>query len=232
MRRSGVRSSIKGRSTLDEDSTGIRSAALQLILAKELTAWLQKARRTNRYQMKVTLNYVDPPIWRRFSIPAHSSLYSLHLTIQGVMGWENYHLYEFEIKGTSYGEPQPDYDLLGNKMKDAAQTSISRATGGRRKGFLYRYDFGDDWEHTVEIEKHLQPDASVRYPICIEGERACPPEDCGCIWGYSDLIEIMQNPRHLEYEERMGWLGGELDPEKFDVETVNRDLQGMPAAAG
>ena len=130
-------------------------------------------------RLHLVLNDIEPTIWRRVDVPVTASLKMLHDIVQTAMGWENYHLYEFEIEGTSYGEPQPDYDLLGNEMKDAAQTSISRATGGRRKGFLYRYDFGDDWEHTVEIEKHLQPDASVRYPICIEGERACPPEDCG-----------------------------------------------------
>ena len=91
--------------------------------------------------------------------------------------------------------------------------------------FVYEYDFGDSWEHVILVEKILQLETGVNYPICLGGKRACPPEDCGGIWGYGDLLEAIQDPTHPEHKDMLEWLGGSFNPEGFDVDIVNQRLK-------
>ena len=140
------------------------------------------------------------------------------------MGWIDYHLHEFELVDPStgltvnIGSPNGDFGeevLPELKQKIADYFSMENRTAD------YVYDFGDSWEHKIQLEKIVPREKGVTYPICIKGKRACPPEDCGGIWGYEELLEIIRNPEHEEHEEMLEWLGGEFDPEDFDVEEVS-----------
>ena len=174
------------------------------------------------YQLKIALKDIRPPIWRRVLVPGDVSLATLHRIIQAVMGWADYHLHEFAIGDVNYGPPSPS-DWY--PAKDERKATLSQVAPKEGMKFTYTYDFGDGWEHVITVEKRLPPDPDAHYPVCIAGKRACPPEDCGGVWGYANLLEIIQNPRHEEYEEMMEWLGGEFDPAAFDLEVVNRALK-------
>ncbi len=174
------------------------------------------------YQIKVTLKGSKPPIWRRIQVTSDTSLYELHHILQVVMGWENYHLHQFTIGGTYFGEPHPDY---GFEMEDEAPVQLHQVVSGVKTKFVYEYDFGDSWEHNILIEKILPLEAGQHYPLCLTGRRACPPEDCGGIWGYAYFLEAIQSPDHPEHEDMLEWVGGDFDPEAFDLDEINRELK-------
>lgn len=176
------------------------------------------------YQFKVTLKGIRPPIWRRFQVTNNITLYKLHLVLQRVMGWDNYHLYQFFIQGISYGDPDPDYGLTD---VNARKVRLWQVLTEPKMKFVYQYDFGDDWRHEVVLEKTLPPVEGAQYPVCLAGARACPPEDCGGTWGYQELLQTISDPEHEEYEETMEWLGGEFDPEAFDLERINWELKRL-----
>ncbi|HET7099762.1 MAG TPA: plasmid pRiA4b ORF-3 family protein [Terriglobia bacterium] len=175
------------------------------------------------YQLKVTLDEIRPPIWRRFLVRSNVTLYRLHLFLQVVMGWTDSHLHLFTIDGLDYGEPDPDYKVFGHEVMDDRKTKLEQVVGREGMKFSYQYDFGDGWEHTVEVEKILPPQTSAR-SACLEGARACPPEDCGGVGGYEELVEAMAKPRSKKYKELVEWLGEEFQPEAFDLEIVNLEL--------
>ena len=177
------------------------------------------------YQLKVTLRESNPPIWRRFQVPGNVTLHRLHLVLQSVMGWTNSHLYAFDISGVEYSVPDPEEgDFYGVHFADSRKTRLSKVVSGEKAKIRYDYDFGDGWEHDIVVEKRLPDGPDVRYPICLAGKRACPPEDCGGVWGYARLLEIIRDPTHEEYEDMMDWLGGIIDPEEFNLDAVNRSL--------
>ena len=182
---------------------------------------------TSVYQVKVTLKDMRPPIWRRFQVPADINLDELHMFLQVVMGWTNSHLYQFKMGGAYYGEAYPDNGFDDIEMKDASRTKLSELVDKEKAKFIYEYDFGDSWEHEILIEKALTAEPGVRYPICLTGKRACPPEDCGGVWGYSELLETIQYPEDPEYDEMMDWLGEGFDPEQFDVDEINQMLRAV-----
>ncbi|MCX7424562.1 MAG: SEC-C metal-binding domain-containing protein [Planctomycetia bacterium] len=169
------------------------------------------------YQLKITLDNSDPPIWRRVQIE-DCDLTTLHQVIQSAMGWDDDHMHEFEIGKKKY---------VGNPMKETCDedtgdtTRLSEITQRKVKKIKYWYDFGDDWFHTIQIEKPFPAKPGVHYPRCSEGERACPPEDCGGIWGYYRLLDALSDPDHPEHEEMKEWHEDDIDPEAFDVEEVN-----------
>lgn len=173
------------------------------------------------YQLKITLREIKPPIWRRVQVK-DCSLTKLHANVQACMGWTNSHLHAFEIGGEQYGEPDPD-GLM--ETEDERKVKLSQVVAGGVKKFGYTYDFGDNWEHVIQVEKTLPAEAGVRYPRCTEGKRACPPDDCGGAWGYGDFLEAIQDPKHERHEEMLEWVGGEFDAEKFDIEAVNEELR-------
>jgi hypothetical protein len=177
------------------------------------------------YQLKITLLGSQPPIWRRFQVPSDMNLAKLHQVIQYVMGWEDSHMHQFKVGKTYYGTTYPD-DFDGMpETKDERKARLQELAPRPKAKFVYEYDFGDSWEHEVVLEKILPPEPGTKYPVCSEGKRACPPEDCGGVWGYADLLDTIKDPNHPEHEDMLEWLGGEFDPEAFDVEAVNKALK-------
>jgi hypothetical protein len=181
------------------------------------------------YQVKITLDGIRPPIWRRVQVK-DCTLARLHDIIQVSMGWDDYHLHEFEITGERFGDPEQwdEPDPWGEQdVANERKVKLSQLLDRDVKKFRYAYDMGDDWQHTIQIEKVLPAEAGVRYPRCIDGKRACPPEDCRGPWGYADLLEALQKPKTPRQEELLEWIGGEFDAEAFDPEAVNQALTAL-----
>jgi hypothetical protein len=139
------------------------------------------------------------------------------------MGWTDSHLHTFTVGKQAYSVPDPDWDWV----KDERRVRLSDVVAARHKKFLYTYDMGDNWDHTLLIEKVLPPEEGATYPRCLAGKRACPPEDCGGVWGYAEFLEAISDPEHPEHEDMLEWIGGEFDPEAFDLEEVNAALRGV-----
>jgi hypothetical protein len=179
------------------------------------------------YQIKVTLRDSKPPIWRRVQVPGDVRLDQLHRILQIVMGWTDYHLHQFIVGGEYYGEPDPDYESWGTEMRDETRVRLEQIAPGEKSRFVYEYDFGDGWDHTLLVEKILPPEPGVDYPRCIKGKRACPPEDVGGIWGYYGFLETIADPDAPEHDDLLEWVGGEFDPEYFDLDEINAELKAM-----
>jgi hypothetical protein len=183
------------------------------------------------YQFKITLQESHPPIWRRIQVQ-DCTLDKLHEHIQTAMGWTNSHLHHFKIGEQLYGDPellQENFEDM--EYKDSTTTKISDILPrtGRRFRFQYEYDFGDSWYHEVLFEGVVQADPKAKYPLCLEGARACPPEDCGGIWSYPDFVEAIENPDHERHEELLEWIGGRFDPEEFDPLKATKAMKkGLP----
>jgi hypothetical protein len=177
--------------------------------------------RTKVYQLKITLKDIKPPVWRRVLVP-NCSLDTLHEVIQAAMGWDNSHLHEFQIGGQRYTDPQS-----ASQMDDEvdAEFDLDDLITKEKSKFTYSYDFGDDWRHEIVVEKILPPGEGVSFALCVDGKRACPPEDCGGPWGYADFVDAIGDPSHEEHEHLLEWVGGEFDPEAFDPEEVNGQLR-------
>ncbi|HMO86679.1 MAG TPA: plasmid pRiA4b ORF-3 family protein [Lacipirellulaceae bacterium] len=183
------------------------------------------------YQFKVTLLETRPPIWRRILVP-DGTLDALHEQIQTAMGWTNSHLHLFEIRGRIFGDPELLDNGLGDiEFVDSLPTRLSDLVGGRRrlKKFKYNYDFGDGWEHVVELEGEVAAEPGQKYPCCLDGRRACPPEDVGGVWGYLEFLEAIGDPQHEEHESYREWIGGEFDPEAFSAAEATKAMRkGLP----
>jgi hypothetical protein len=177
------------------------------------------------YQLKITLRHSKPSIWRRFLAPSDMNLAKLHHVIQEVMGWEDGHLHQFKVGNVYYGVTYPDDFDGAPETRDEHKARLNMLVAKPKAKFVYEYDFGDSWEHEVVLEKILPPESGIKYPVCLDGKRACPPEDCGGVWGYDGLLETIKDPNHPEHEDMLEWLGGDFDPEKFDVEAVNKALR-------
>lgn len=180
---------------------------------------------TQVYQFKITLKGIRPPIWRRIQVPSTYSFAQLHHAIQRAMGWYDEHLHEFRIlrpdTGLEAAIGLPDANSFADEeVLDERRQKIAKYFSLANPKALYIYDFGDDWEHMVVLEKILPPGDGVVYPICITGKRACPPEDCGGVWGYAELLEVLANPAHPRHQELKEWVGGEFDPEAFSPQEV------------
>jgi hypothetical protein len=177
------------------------------------------------YQIKVTLLGARPPIWRRLLVPADLTLERLHDVLQLAMGWDDCHMHEFRIGQKRFGKPDPNERLMGmptTANEGAAQ--LFRVLGKAGAKAVYTYDFGDSWEHGITVEKVLAPEPGRVYPACVDGKRQGPPEDCGGVYGFYDLLETIGNPDHEQYAETMEWLGEDFDPEAFSVDEVNHRL--------
>lgn len=175
------------------------------------------------YQFKITLAGIKPAIWRRIQMIATSTFEDLHFVIQQAMGWDNSHLHQFTITNPKTGAK----DTIGSNeylededVIDESKQKLSSYFSLENKKAFYEYDFGDGWEHTLLLEKILPFEEGEKYPFCLTGARACPPEDCGGVGGYEYLLEIIKDPNHPEYEERIEWLGGSFDPEAFKAEEI------------
>jgi hypothetical protein len=175
------------------------------------------------HRLKIGLRGAKPPIWRRLEVPSRHTLDDIHGIIQQAFDWEGYHLWVFETPKGRYGVVDPE---LGHRSAAAVRLDQVAPGGGDR--IRYTYDFGDNWEHEIVVEDVLDAEPGVAYPRCLAGRRATPPEDCGGIWGYQYLLEILDDPAHPEHAERLEWLGlasaDELDPATFDHAALNRAL--------
>ena len=178
-------------------------------------------------KLKVTLLDLKPPVWRRLLVPETTTLAVLHEVIQAAMGWTCSHLHQFEIDGGHFGDP-----TMLDEVADQARYRLSRLVKDGVRKFTYLYDMGDRWEHSVVVEGREPAVEGMAYPACVAGKRACPPEDCGGVWGYQDLLDILATPDHPERAERLEWLGHEIDPEAFSVEAADKALRARFTASG
>jgi hypothetical protein len=177
------------------------------------------------FQLRVTLKYVEPAIWRRLLVPADITLGKLHFVLNEVMGWTDSHLHSFGFADRKFGDPQLDDD---GELDFEDERKVKLA-GLVRTGqsLRYDYDFGDSWVHEVLVEKQLEADERLSYPLCIGGARACPPEDCGGVPGYERLVGVLANSDDDEHDELVSWVGGHFDPEGFDVNRTNHALHAI-----
>ena len=178
------------------------------------------------YQIQIALKGFKPKIWRRILVASDLPLSDFHKIIQTTMGWTNSHLHQF-IKNRTYYSPKMEDDDFWEESGSLhyEDLKISDLLEKEKDKIIYEYDFGDGWMHDIMLEKILPFDKNIKNPICIAGKNSCPPEDCGGIWGYAEIFEILSNPEHKEYESYVEWLGGDFDPEFFDKEEVNELLQ-------
>lgn len=175
-------------------------------------------------QLKVTLAEVEPPVWRRLLVPADMTLAKLHAALQDAMGWTNSHLHCFEIAGRRIGMVGVEED--SPELEDERWVRVTSVLPRKGARLVYRYDYGDDWEHVVEVEDVTGPDRRLSYPVCIAGARACPPEDCGGASGYEAFIAALADPKHDDHDQMVTSVGGHFDPDSFDANAVNRLLRG------
>jgi hypothetical protein len=177
------------------------------------------------YQLSIKLLEIEPPIWRRLAVPGTVTLATLHAILQKVMGWGNYHIYLFNVGRLQYGEGVSEWAEFAQSVVNAKRVMLQDIAVRKGASFIYTYDMGDGWEHEIRVEEiHEGPPEQVR---CLEGARSCPPEDCGGPHGYQDMLEIIFDPKHPEYQERREWLGESFAPELFNVEIVNRRLRRL-----
>ncbi len=159
-------------------------------------------------------------------MPSNMLLSDLHKVIQTTMGWTNSHLHQFIKDRTFYAEKSEDDDFWDEMDNvDYKKIKVSDLLKAEKDKMVYEYDFGDGWEHDVILEKILPMDKNTTLPICLTGKNSCPPEDCGGVWGYAEMLEVLKNPKHEEYESIVEWLGEEFDPTYFDKNEVNEMLQ-------
>lgn len=182
------------------------------------------------YQLKVILVDAQPLIWRRLCVPGNANLGWLHAVLQVAMGWTNSHLHHFLTSEARYSDPRhmEDMGFGGEPDRDEAKATLMRIAPAAGAQFGYEYDFGDSWAHVITVEKILPSNASAaKTALCLEGARACPPENCGGVWGYANLLKILKNRKHPEHKEMMAWAGGTFDPKRFDAANVNLWLQKL-----
>ena len=177
------------------------------------------------YQIRITLENVQPSIWRRVQVLSDCTLAQLHRVIQAVMGWQDYHLHQFTIKRRVYSVPDPDDARYERKVIDERRVRLSKVVSQVGTRFDYHYDFGDNWHHDLLLEAILMPDPSIQYPVCVAGARNSPPEDCGGHCGYARFLQAIRDPQCEEDERRLEWIGGHFDSELFDLNRANEALR-------
>ena len=180
---------------------------------------------TTIYELKIQLDGVTkPPIWRKVEVNAADTLADFHRIIQKSMGWNGGHLHQFIVNGEFYAAPSPFEDIFDEMdTEDASKISIEAALGNKKGAKIkYEYDFGDSWMHTISLESVKEAAPNTKYPLLVAGKGACPPEDCGGIWGYEELKATLADPESEDYEEMLEWLdledGSDFDPNDFDIE--------------
>ncbi len=179
------------------------------------------------FQLLIVLPNTDPLVWRRVQVPAEYSFWDLHVAIQDAMGWKDCHLHEFELFNSKSGQVTrigiPDDEMPDERpCLPGWKVPVNRYLTEGSSPVRYRYDFGDDWEHTLEFEA-LLPAGRGRYPKCVAGSGACPPEDVGGPDAYKEFLRTIQNPRHPEYAETLEWVGGSFNPNVFNPSRVKFD---------
>ncbi len=181
-------------------------------------------------QLKVVLLDSEPPVWRRIQVPGDASLDWLHAVLQVAIGWTNSHLHQFRVGEDCYSDTRHHFAEFEDdpEILEERKFTLRQIAPREQDAFGYEYDFGDSWEHQITVEKILPPDAAASTTaLCLDGARACPPEDCGGVWGYDNLLKILKNRKHPEYKTMKAWLGLAFDAEAFDVRKTNLWLRKL-----
>jgi len=180
-------------------------------------------------QFKIELQEISPIIWRRILVPTDYNFWDLHVAIQDSMGWDDSHLHHFEIRGKGKRKAAkigiPDFDGTGDLEEVYPGWEIPVFVYFNELGIKakYEYDYGDGWMHTVQLEGYLYKEKETKYPICIGGERACPPEDCGGVSGYYNVLKTISDIANEDYEDMKMWTGQGWHPECFYKDLVKFD---------
>lgn len=178
------------------------------------------------FDLRITLRDISPPIWRRVRVPAAASLAVLHEVIQVAFGWTSSHLHDFAVGDIRFSVIDTDDQIFSVDEAGAPLGAVAREDST----FIYRYDYGDDWEHQIKVERQTREgDGAIE---CTGGARACPPEDCGGSGGYLRLLEVLANKEHEQHAEMRQWVGRRFDPEKFDKVAVNKKLAALSRRLG
>jgi len=191
-------------------------------------------------QFKISLINIEPEIWRRIQIP-DCTLGRLHDYIQAIFNWDDDHLHQFKVNGVVFGVNDPYGTPLSsnpNNEHEVKLTTLLSSSKKRIQRWFYEYDFGDGWGHEILFEGYPEIDPQVKYPLCVDGARAGPPEDCGGAWSYCDIVDELEYRKSVEAgdeadddndndndDDDMGGMYGDLDPEKFDIEWATKNLQ-------
>jgi hypothetical protein len=178
----------------------------------------------NVHQLKVSLRSVKPPVWRRIVVQPDTTLGELASILEAAVGWLGVHLHLFDVGGTWYGVPDPEWDRDGLDENRFRLCDVLPAVGSRMR---WDYDFGDGWEHDMVVEAISPSERGVDYPVCLAGRRACPPEDCGGPWGYADLLKALADPAHPDHEQLREWAPPDFDPARFDLEETNFAIRSL-----
>ena len=211
--------------------TGMKRNSLRHIMDKLSAALDQLAAVGRVYQFKITLKDCQPPIWRRIQV-TDGTLDQLHEHIQLAMGWTNSHLHDFKINGRLYGDPlllEDNFEEMHYQDSTTTQVSDILPKNGQRFLFEYQYDFGDSWDHEVLFEGWMEDKSDLKHPLCLEGERACPPEDVGGTGGYEEFLAAVADPAHEQHQDYLKWCGGKFDPAKFTAAEATKAMKkGLP----
>jgi hypothetical protein len=174
-------------------------------------------------QLRLQLADVNPAVWRRVLVPGSVRMAKLSVMILTAMGWTNSHLHAFRVGDKNYGMCFDDYPE--DEIDERGVTVLQALRDERR--FVYDYDFGDGWEHDVIVEELTWPTSGLKFAICIDGQNACPPEDVGGPGGYSEFLDALSDPEHVEHERTLEWAGGFFNPAEFSLAATNAALQRL-----
>ncbi len=177
-------------------------------------------------QLRIDLESIRPPIWRRVVVPETITLAKLHRVIQIIMGWKDAHMHLFEVAGQRYGKPDPESAEWGTPIHSERRATLAGSLAGATS-LIYIYDFGDYWRHRIKIEAIMPPDSELRHPICTAAHHACPPDDVGGPCGYMNFLDAMLDPNHPEHNSMLQWYGRAFDPEAVDLEAINAELEAI-----
>jgi hypothetical protein len=182
------------------------------------------------YDLKLTVREIQPAIWRRIMVRSDMTLARLHLVMQVLMGWYDYHLYQFRIDNAVHGPPRDDDEDYGTR--ESVRISLATVFQKKPRMISYEYDFGDGWEIEINIEKTYPGEAQLSKAVCLAGARHGPMEDSGGPHGYQQMLRILKNPRHKEYTETKQWIGYHFNAERFEVESTNELLEELDRRKG
>ncbi len=176
--------------------------------------------KTQIITLKLTLSGVSPPVWCRIEAPSNVTLFRLAAILQTAMGWKGYHLHQFRIGKEDYGIPDDEFPDEP-EMHDERDVRLDEILKSGLMRFRFDYDFGDGWEHIVEVVKISEPEKDVKYPRVTAGARQCSPEDCGGPFGYENFLKAIRDRKHPEHKTMIEWIGGDFDSEEFDLEAFD-----------